>query len=364
MNKVHFDKLVTILNDHFRMNKARMECLSGMIIALLQVRTISIPHLSTYFPSAAKISSRQRRIHRFIKEVHIEFNHVAEFIMNLFHFKEKEIYLSIDRTNWKYGLKNINFLVLAVVYKGAAVPIYWLLLNKKGNSNTRERIAILKRFTKQFKDQKILGVLGDREFIGDDWLSWLNNEDITYYMRIRKNQITNTISSKETRVENLFHDLTQGQTCFLRKKRRLGHQTVYLSGLRLEDNELLIIASNVKSIKSIEIYGKRWEIETLFSDMKGRGFHIEDTRVTKLNRLKKLFLVPVIAFCWSHKCGDYKDKFLPIKKKNHGRLVQSFFRYGLDMIASELFNIASNSEENIQKILSFICCSQQQKSLE
>jgi hypothetical protein len=57
----------------------------------------------------------------------------------------------MDRTNWQWGEKNINILTLAVVYQGAAIPICWILLNKKGNSNTRERIALVKRFIKQGK---------------------------------------------------------------------------------------------------------------------------------------------------------------------------------------------------------------------
>jgi hypothetical protein len=48
-------------------------------------------------------------------------------------------------------------------------------------------------------------------------------------------------------------------------------------------------------------YGLRWEIETLFGCLKGRGFNLEDTRVVGYLRMKKLFVLPVIAFCWSHK---------------------------------------------------------------
>jgi hypothetical protein len=62
------------------------------------------------------------------------------------------------------GEMNINLLVLALVYKGAAIPIYWLVLNKKGNSDTRERIALMKRFINQFGKENIIAVLADREF--------------------------------------------------------------------------------------------------------------------------------------------------------------------------------------------------------
>jgi hypothetical protein len=43
------------------------------------------------------------------------------------------------------------------VYKGVAIPVYWLLLNKKGNSDTRERIAIMKRFIRQFGKERLWG---------------------------------------------------------------------------------------------------------------------------------------------------------------------------------------------------------------
>jgi len=96
--------------------------------------------------------------------------------MYLFGFLATDYELTLDRTNWRWGKKNINILVLAVVYKGIAIPIYWLLLNKRGNSNTRERIALLKRFIKHFGKTRIIRLLADREFIGKDWFAWLKQE--------------------------------------------------------------------------------------------------------------------------------------------------------------------------------------------
>ncbi|WP_084480191.1 transposase [Methylomicrobium lacus] len=95
----------------------------------------------------------------------------------------------MDRTNWKWGEKNLNILTLGIVYKGAAIPVYWLILNKQGNSNQRERIALLQRFIARFGRQGILGVLGDREFIGDRWWQWLSDQDIPYLIRMKENQL-------------------------------------------------------------------------------------------------------------------------------------------------------------------------------
>jgi hypothetical protein len=90
----------------------------------------------------------------------------------------------------------------------------------------------------------------------------------------------------------------------------------------------------------------------LFGCLKGRGFKLEETRVVGYLRIKKLLVLPVIAFCWAHKVGDWKhDCVLPIKIKTHQRKAQSIFRYGLDCIRSELFNTFSRSNKQLRKLI-------------
>jgi hypothetical protein len=63
---------------------------------------------------------------------------------------------------------------------------------------------------------------------------------------------------------------------------------------------------------------KRWEIETLFSCLKGRGFNLEDTRITKLIRIKRLLVVAVVAFAWAHRTGEWRhENVKPIRIKKH-----------------------------------------------
>ena len=95
---------------------------------------------STGFASDALQESRCRRIQCFIHGHFLSFDKVAWFIMALFGFHDTSFYLAMDRTHWQWGKKNLNILMLAVVYKGIAIPVYWLLLDKKGNTDTRERI--------------------------------------------------------------------------------------------------------------------------------------------------------------------------------------------------------------------------------
>ena len=49
-----------------------------------------------------------------------------------------------------------NILMLAIVYRGIAIPIVWTLLNKRGNSDTKERIALIQRFISIFLVKTVL----------------------------------------------------------------------------------------------------------------------------------------------------------------------------------------------------------------
>ena len=81
--------------------------------------------------------------------------------------------------------KKINFLTLALVYKGVATLI-WTCLDKQGNSSTHERIAFFKRFFEVIAREQIAYLLADREFIGKAWFDYIINQ-IPVRIRVKKN---------------------------------------------------------------------------------------------------------------------------------------------------------------------------------
>ena len=76
--------------------------------------------------------------------------------------------LTLDRTNWQRGKANLNILVLGVAYKGIAIPLLWTLLDKRGNPNTPERIALMSQYIALLGCESIKYLTADREFIGKD----------------------------------------------------------------------------------------------------------------------------------------------------------------------------------------------------
>lgn len=348
--------LRTILSGYLDWSKPRLDCFSNMLIALLRLKHINLTQLALAFASDATPKSRYRRLQRFFQEVVFDYDAIARLILYIFGFHETPFYLTLDRTNWKWGKQNLNILTLAIAYKGIAIPIYWMILNKQGNSSQKERIALLKRFISQVGRANILGILGDREFIGDVWWQWLTTQNIPYLIRTKENQQVTNSQNQQQPVGLLFSNLKTGESRLLRKKRKMGNQWVWLSGMKLEDGKLLILAGNRRFRQPLDIYSLRWEIENLFQCLKGRGFHLEETRLTGYFRIKKVMALCAIAFCWAHKTGEWKHKAIkPLKIKTHGRLEQSLFRYGLDYLTDKLLHGVKEIEESFKLLILFLC---------
>ena len=85
---------------------------------------------------------------------------------------------------------------------------------------------------------------------------------------------------------------------------------------RDEDRGLVIVATNqLETVDAMTSYAKRWEIKNLFACLKGRGFNLDDTHLTHLDRVSKLLAVNALAFCWAYHVGIYKEKDKPLKCK-------------------------------------------------
>lgn len=330
------NELKVSLNGYFQWDKRRVDCFVKMLLALLLVQTVNLKKLACALFGSAQVDSHYRRLQRFLSGFRLDYNALARMIVALFKFDQGQHYLILDRTNWQWGQSDINILFLCIAYKKIAIPIFWLVLNKKGNSSTRERCVLIERFIDVFGKASIGGVLGDREFIGKEWFSYLNKHGLAFYFRIKKDADTVNTKGKSIAVSWLFHGLKLYDLKVIETARPIyGHQ-VFISGMRIED-DYLIVVTNRSPENAVEIYALRWEIETLFGCLKSKGFHFEDTHITNRDRIKKLIALLTVAFCWAHLTGEWRHEHeRTIRLKKHGRPQYNLFRYGLEWITRAL----------------------------
>ena len=350
-------ELVAIFHYLLGCNLARVKFIVLFICALCKVQTVGFDKLSSAFNSTADSASSLRRIQRFIAKFSLDPDVITCLIFRLLPH-EPPYRIAMDRTNWKFGGLNINVLVIAVIYHGLSFPLMFKMLPKAGNSNTKERIELIERFIHLFGTQALDCLTADREFIGDQWIKYLNDQHIRYYIRIRENfWVLQPHNGKKVKASWLFSNLRLNSCRVNDRIVYVNNQLCYISGSKVKNKqgkpELQIIISFSNPQDALEIYKERWQIETAFKGLKSSGFNIEHTHLTDIERIEKLFALVTVAYTWAYVVGDYLHRYVkPIQIKKHGKKAKSIFKHGLSYVSSVLLNALFQDDIDIFKFLS------------
>lgn len=326
------------LSENVTWNKARINFTVKFLVALIQVKTVSLWQIAAVMPGEAKSDSHYKRCQRFFRFFDFSFAEIARMILRLLKITPPFV-ISIDRTDWYLGETPLNVFLLSVCFKGVAFPLLWTVLPKKGCSNTQERIALLDRYLELFGADSISFLTADREFVGKEWFRYLLKRKIAFRIRLKENLlVTNARGNRQVVAKNLFRAQKRGVGVLLSGKRLVLGVELFLMGMRSEKGEFVIVASNEESRQILTAYAQRWKIETLFGCLKTRGFCLEATHLTDRERLEKLLALLTIAYCWAFLVGEWLARIEPLKIKKHGRLAKSVFRHGIDYLRRILCN--------------------------
>lgn len=348
--------LVDFLSPHWRIHRQRLVFIAQLVVSLVLVRTVSWPRLANGVdnPRAGGVeSAAYRRIQRLFGWAGFSQGSYCRLVLSFVGEREKRLTLVMDRTDWKLGQKPLNILMLGFIWQGIAIPLVWEVLRKSGNSSMTERKALMDKLLGIAPGLRVGAFLADREFIGADWLAYLREKGMPRCIRIRSNFRTGLRvkgTSKGTSAETFFQHLGVGQEQTLKRRKRINGELLYLVGLRLE-NDLLIIATDLKPQSGLHTYGLRWGIETLFGCLKSRGFNLEQTHVTDPDKLSRLLILLAIAVLWAFSAGLWLHQQKPISLKKHGRRALSIFRLGLDSLERQLQDRRSPVPINVFRLL-------------
>lgn len=280
--------LARTLRGHIGLGKSRLETLCMLVVGMVGARTVNLTHVASAGARGVQIASTYRRLQRFFQHVDLGPDWAVTIVARLID-RSGDWTLALDRTTWKIGARDVNYLVLAVVTRRFRVPLFWTLLDGRGNSGTAARIALMKRYLAHFPASSVRILLADREFIGAEWLKYLNDNNINFAIRLREDlRVTCDGGFDLTLLARLNR---AGRTRFFQA--RIGTREdaaandaprLHFAAKRLK-GEWLIVVSNIPGPKALALYPKRWAIECLFGDAKTRGLNIEDTRLTDPRKL-------------------------------------------------------------------------------
>jgi hypothetical protein len=343
------------LAENVAWNRARINFLARFIIALIEVRTVNLAEIANVFMGRAKRESHYKRVQRFLRFFELPYAQVARFVVRLLGVPAPWV-ITLDRTDWYLGETPLNVMVIGIAYRGVAFPLLWTILEKKGCSDTPERIALMREFGRIFGYRAIAYLCADREFIGKDWFSYLRSQEVDFRLRVRENTKVKNGRGEKVSIWRLFRSQRIGEPTVFERARLIWGLPLFVSGVRLSSGEYVIVVAPRFAETALSDYARRWEIETLFSCLKSRGFRLEETHVTHPERLKKLIALLALSFCWAHIIGEWLTQAKPLKIKKHGRKARSIFRHGLDHLRRILCNLASIAQQvafrQVTKLLS------------
>ena len=176
--------LTRTLRGHVGLGKCRLDTLCMLVAGMVAARTVNLGHIATAAGRTVLIASTCRRLPRFFQHVDLDPDRAAPILARPI-CSERAWTLALDRTTWKIGSRDVNYLVLAVISRRFRVPLFWTLLDGPGNSATATRIALMRRYLAHFAPSSVRLLLADREFVGAEWLKFLNDGNIKFAIRLR-----------------------------------------------------------------------------------------------------------------------------------------------------------------------------------
>lgn len=304
--------LPELYQTHFKQNlKASDYILLEILISLLQsIKQVNLEKLATSLPLPILFESRRKKIQRFLSlpvwNVKTTWLSLITQWINTSIKHEEVLHLAIDRTRWQ----SINILVISWIYKRRAIPLHFVLLDKKGNSNLSEQTQLIADVISKFQKYKVV-ILGDREFCSVDLGSWLREKKVYFCLRLKKNNFVELESKIWCQLQQL--GLKPGISFYLRGVKMT--KTKQVAGFDLvakwqkkryglTSEEGWFILTNLGSLEeAITAYKKRFGIEEMFRDFKKGGYNLEGTKVTG-DRLISLLILMSIAYTVSTFTGE------------------------------------------------------------
>lgn len=245
----------------------------------------------------------------------------------------------LDGTSWQWGGQTYHFLTLSILYKGVAIPIWWVELGRLGISSQNQRKVLI---TGALKVLKLLGktLIGDREYIGGLWFKYLKDNELEFVIRLRDKNYNDALNATGKSIEKLENKAKKRLGQAFSKHFELNGESYFFVLTAYKDRtgkvEILRLVTTIAyANKAVELYKLRYRIEALFKHLKSNGFDLEALHLQSSRKIRLMMALVVLAYTLSIIYGlkGYKRKYPPLK---HGSPAMSVFKVGIELWQNHL----------------------------
>ena len=247
-------------------------------------KQVRLERLARVFPYPITTESRRRKLQRFLDLPQLTIAQIwfplITHWLTIYCRAGQTVSIALDRSQWGC----INLFMVSLIWEQRAIPLYWSLLPKLGNSNLEEQTLVLQQVLPLFTEYKVI-VLSDREFCSVDLANWLRTMGVSFCLRLKKNHCLETENLIWQRLDQL--GVVPGTSLYFqgvrsRKTRPLVGFDIACKwkrdyrGIKVKD--AWFILTDLGSLPyALAAYKQRMGIEEMFRDYKTGGYNIEGT---------------------------------------------------------------------------------------
>lgn len=276
-----------------------LNTLVALICGIVGSQRTNLPAIAGSAPSASQVGSQIKQFKRWLMNERIE--QEVYFLPFLEHvlasLASQTLVLVIDGSSVGRGCVT---LMVSVVYRGRALPLMWMVrAGKKGHFPETLHVELIGQVGQLIPGGSDVVCLGDGEFDGTAWLSELEQLNWRYVCRTAKNAVCT-----EQGERFVPQDLCAGPGHCVGVPEVLFTEAGYgpvqlIAWWEKRHREPLYLVSNLEvAEEACYWYGKRFRIETFFSDQKSRGFHLHKSHLSEPQRLARLMIASCLAYLW------------------------------------------------------------------
>ncbi len=308
--------------------------------------------IASKIDSSNGIMSVLRNIERFLsnKWIRPEDNYLPflQFFAPFYKDREK-IYLLMDGT---HAGKN-KTLMVSFLYKDKVILLVWLSESgTKGNFKEDRPIELMAKALRALKGLAISSrvvLLGDGEFDGSNFRSFLEKNNCLFVSRTSCNRVFYNHYTEPFQPRDIDTDTSNNPIFISDVKDSNGPEDNLLISRANKKRKLTYLITNMDDGHWVSSsYAKRYKTETLFRDMKTKGFHSQKSQIEKPKHLDNLIIVMALAYICVLVIGTWvctKDKLLwhllGSKKLNYSLIQIGFLTLEHLEIQNQHFNNTS-----------------------
>jgi hypothetical protein len=272
---------------------------------------------------------------------------LAKYFLRLASSKGELIFI-IDGS--QTGSANASLMV-SVLCRGFAIPIAWIVrAGGKGHFSEQMHLELLGMLLPAVPAGCRVVLLGDGEFDGQQLLQWCADQKWEFVLRTSRDRKVD-FGGEMGRIDAL--SMPHGHTSLFLPDAMPGINAVFWHEKRFE--EPIFLLTNMELGKmACRYYKRRFQIETMFKQLKSKGFQLHKTMLECPNKISNLISVAATAFIFTfclgcflkHKCDENTLRTLArkekIKKMGFIKLAQTAWDDAFDTALLFFSNLSKN----------------------